>query len=46
MIGWQTIIGGDDEQVAESVAGNSVDGYMDAGTVGAGVDGSSGWHMR
>jgi hypothetical protein len=32
-IGWQTIIGGDDEQVAKSVAGNGVDGYMDAGTV-------------
>jgi hypothetical protein len=35
------------------VAGNGVDGYMDAdikvgkaGTVGAGVDGTSGWQMR
>jgi hypothetical protein len=45
-IGWQTTIGGDDEQVAQSVAGNGVDGYMDAGTVGTGVDGSLGWQMR
>jgi hypothetical protein len=32
-IGWQMIIGGEDEQVAKSVAENGVDGYMDTGTV-------------
>jgi hypothetical protein len=52
-IGRRTIIGGDNEQVGKSVAGNGVDGYMvagievrKAGTIGAGVDGSSDWQMR
>jgi hypothetical protein len=40
------IIGGDNEQLAKSLAGEGVDGDMGESTVGAGVDGSSGWQMR
>jgi hypothetical protein len=45
-------MGGENEKVAKSVAGNAVDGYMDAGievgkegNIGAGVDSGSGWQM-
>ena len=45
-------MGGENEKVAKCVAGNAVDGYIDArievgedGTIGASVDGGSRWQM-